>query len=86
MYQEVVTEVIIFIFHGFLGGVLWLLVNWQWSKRSIVQHTIVSAISGYIYWLLHSEYNFPNSMMAIVTGYFSVDFIKHVFDFLGKKK
>jgi len=40
------NEVLIFIFHGFLGGVLWLFMNWIWTKKAIAQHTIVSAIAG----------------------------------------
>jgi len=79
-----VLEVVLFVFHGLLGGILWLFVNWQWSRKPVLQHTIVSAISGYVYWLLHSEYNFPNSVMTVVSGYFSVDFVKHVFEFFGK--
>ena len=78
-------EISMFVFHGLLGGVLWLFMNWVWTKKAIAQHTIVSAIAGYFYWLLHSEYNFPNSVMTIVSGYFSVDFMKHVFDFFGRR-
>jgi len=75
----VLIDAILFSFHGFLGGVLWLLVNWKWRKKEVAQHTIVSTIAGYIYYLLHSEYNFPNSVIAIVVGYFSVDFVRNVF-------
>lgn len=75
----VLIDAILFSFHGFLGGVLWLLVNWKWRKKEVAQHTIVSIIAGYIYYLLHSEYNFPNSVIAIVVGYFSVDFVRNVF-------
>jgi len=82
MYEEVA----LFVIHGFLGGVLWLLIHWQWTKKAVVQHTIVSAIAGYIYWLLHSEYNFPNGLMSIISGYFGVDFIKQVVELFGKAK
>jgi len=78
-------DVVLFIFHGFLGGLLWLLIYWRWNKRAVVQHTIVSAIAGYLYWLLHSEYNFPNAIMTIVVGYFSVDFVKQIMRFFAKK-
>jgi len=79
------VEIGLFVFHGLLGGFLWLFANWQWTKKAIAQHTIVSAIAGYLYWLLHSEYNFPNSVMTIMSGYFSVDFVKQVAEFFGKK-
>jgi len=78
-------EIGLFTAHGLLGGILWLFVNWQWTKKAIAQHTIVSAISGYLYWCLYSEYNFPNTIMAIVCGYFSVDFVKQIMESFGKK-
>jgi len=81
----VVDERLIFVFHGFLGGILWLFMNWQWTRKAIAQHTIVSAIAGYLYYLLHMEYNFPNGVMTIVSGYTCVDFIKHIVDFFGGK-
>ncbi|RKX44968.1 MAG: hypothetical protein DRP27_05335 [Thermotogae bacterium] len=79
-------EMGVFILHGFIGGVLWLFVHWQWSKKAIAQHTFVSAIAGYLYWLLHSEYNFPNGFMAIISGYASVDFIKQIVEVFGRKR
>jgi len=79
-------EIVLFTAHGFLGGLLWLFVNWQWSKKAIAQHTIVSALAGYVYWLLYSEYDFPNRVMAIVVGYCSVDFVKQIISFFGGKK
>jgi len=79
-------EIGLFMAHGLLGGVLWLLVNWQWSKKAIAQHTIVSAMAGYLYWILYSDYNFPNRLIAIMCGYFSVDFVKQIVEFFGKRK
>lgn len=78
-----ITEILYFIFNGLVGGVLWLFTHWVWTRKAIAQHTIVSAIAGYLYWLLHSEYNFPNGVMSIVSGYFSVDFIKQLTTFFG---
>ena len=78
-------QIWLFIFHGFLGGVLWILVHWKWDKRNITQHTVVSAIAGYIYWILHNKYACSDSFMAIIVGYFSVDFIKQITSFFGKK-
>jgi len=77
-------QVMLFIIHGFIGGVLWLMIHWTWDVKNVTQHTIVSAISGYIYWILHYEYNFPNAFLTIVVGYFSTDFIKNLFEKLGK--
>lgn len=79
------NDILYFVAHGFLGGVLWLLIHWKWTRKIVIQHTLVSALSGYIYYLLHSEYNFPNAVMSIVSGYFSVDFVKQIADFFGGK-
>jgi len=79
-------EIGLFMAHGLLGGVLWLFVNWQWTKKAIAQHTIVSALAGYLYWVLYSDYNFPNRLIAIMCGYFSVDFVKQIISFFGGKK
>jgi len=71
---------LLFVFHGFLGGLLWLLTKWIWTKKAVIQHTLVSALCGYLYYLLHSEYNFPNSVMAILAGYFGVDFVLSIME------
>lgn len=80
MYEQI-TTISIFIFHGLIGGILYILINKIWRKRKeVCRRLIVSAISGYIYYLLHSSYSFPDSVMAIVFGYFSVDVIKKIFE------
>jgi len=83
--EEILYQILLFVFHGLLGGILWLFTHWVWTRKAIAQHTIVSAITGYLYWLLYSEYNFPNSVMSVVAGYFGVDFVKQLVEFFGKK-
>ncbi len=63
-----------------------MLVHWKWDKKSIIQHTIVSSIAGYVYWMLHNKYACSDTFMSMIVGYFSVDFIKQVADFFGKKE
>jgi len=40
----------------------------------------IGFISGFIYSLLHSEHNFPNSVMAVVVGYFGPDLIEAILE------
>jgi len=69
-----------FIFSGFLGGVLYILC-WSKSVKELkefnnLKRIVVGAIIGYIYFFLHSDYNFPNGIMALVAGYMGTDFIE----------
>jgi len=65
-----------FAFMGFLGGIAYILVWKIVDKYEIARHTILGAIVGYVYHFLHTEYTYPNLIMAFVSGYFSVDFIE----------
>jgi len=69
-----------FIFSGFLGGLLYILC---WSKTpkelkdyNNLKRLAIAPIIGYIYFFLHSEYNFPNSIMAVIAGYMGTDFVE----------
>jgi len=69
-----------FIISGILGAFLYLLC---WTKKASelmdynnYKRLLIGAIVGYIYFLLHSEYNFPNGIMALVAGYMGTDFIE----------
>lgn len=74
---------------GFIGGLLYVLI-WakSWSDLKTfesIRHLIVGAIAGYIYCLLHSKYSFPDTIMAIVSGYFGVDFLSALFEKFKQK-
>ena len=80
MITKVIYTTLHFIFMGFLGGVLYILIRAK-RKRDLykfdsIKHLIIGAIIGYIYSILYSEYNFPNSIMCLVAGYMGADFIK----------
>lgn len=69
-----------FTFMGTLGAVLYVL---TWSRDwgdvvrfESVRHVAIGAIIGYVYFVLHSEHNFPNSIMAMVAGYMGSDFVQ----------
>jgi uncharacterized membrane protein YeaQ/YmgE (transglycosylase-associated protein family) len=90
MVERRMNDVLIFVIHGFLGA---LLATWLWAKSfkdlysfEAVRNYIVGLIIGYVYSLLHSQYNFPNAVMSIVAGYFGKDFIEAVFERLKSFK
>jgi 4-amino-4-deoxy-L-arabinose transferase-like glycosyltransferase len=71
-----------FIVSGLLGGVasalLWAK-SWQDIKRlEFVRAIILGAIGGYLYWLMHTEWNIPNSAMAFFFGYAFQDIIEAI--------
>lgn len=73
-------EILLFVFHGFLGAFLAVLLKayslkYLYSKKAVLRY-ILGAVIGYIYFWAYSEYNFPNGVMAIVAGYAGKDFIE----------
>jgi len=78
-----------FIAMGIIGAVLYVLIwsrSWQDLKQyEVVRHLAVGAIVGYVYGILHSDYNFPNAIMSIVAGYFGPDFIQALMERLKPK-
>ena len=74
------SDTALFILHGFIGAVIAVLVkaySWRYLKSwSAVRYYVLGALSGYVYYWLHSEYSFPNAVMSIVAGYFASDFLE----------
>jgi len=81
--------IILFIVNGFVGGLLHLLISSKklsdLKKFSNYKVLVIGAIVGYMYYFLHSDYNFPNGIMTIVAGYMGQDFITKVFNKFGGK-
>ncbi len=73
-------EISYFVFLGAVGAVAYILIKSdEWSDLTTYdafKRLALGVVSGYIYQLLYSNYDFPNSIMAIVSGYMSVDFIQ----------
>jgi hypothetical protein len=81
---------IAFAFMGFLGALLYILI---WSKKAEdlkaydnIRHLVIGLIVGYIYSILHSDYNFPNGIMALVAGYMGPDFVQALIEKLKPGK
>jgi hypothetical protein len=78
------ADPLLFALHGLLGAFLATLM-WAKGYRDLAswdaaRNYLVGLATGYIYYLLHNEYSFPNAVMAIVAGYFGKDFIEAVFE------
>ena len=73
------VEFLYFMFMGFVGGLLYVIVSadsWDdFTKFGSLKRLIMGPCSGFIYALLYSEYNFPNSLMAVASGWLGTDFI-----------
>lgn len=77
-----------FIFMGFLGAVLYVLI-WAKDYKDLksfdsLKTLLVGVIVGYLYSLLYGNYNFPDCLMASVAGYFGVDFVEAIMERLRK--
>jgi H+/Cl- antiporter ClcA len=70
----------VFVLSGLLGGLFYVLM-WTKTTKELkdynnVKRVFLGAVVGYVYFFLHSDYNFPNGVMAFVTGYMGTDFIE----------
>ena len=72
-------EILYFMVMGFIGELLHVITKADslddFTKFSSLKRLILGPCSGFIYSLLYSEYNFPNSLMAIASGWLGTDFI-----------
>jgi hypothetical protein len=71
-----------FIVSGLLGGVasalLWAK-KWEDVKRyEFARAIVLGAIGGFLYFLMHSEWNVPNGVVAFTFGYAFQDIVEGV--------
>jgi 4-amino-4-deoxy-L-arabinose transferase-like glycosyltransferase len=69
-----------FIVSGLLGGVasalLWAK-SWQDLKRyDVFRAVALGAIGGYLYYLMHSQWNAPDTVVAFFVGYSFKDLVE----------
>jgi len=65
-----------FTLMGTLGGAAYILVWKITEKYEIIRHLLLGAIIGLIYYSIYSEWTFPNSVMAFISGYMGTDFLE----------
>ena len=74
------SDLLFFVCSGLVGALLYVLM-WARSASEVksfssLKYLIIGALAGYAYYFLHTEYDFPNALMAIVAGYFADDFLE----------
>ena len=83
------NEIICFIGFGILGAIAYVLINSDelsdLKTYDAFKRYVLGGISGLIYFVLYSEYDFPNSIMCFVSGYSGVSFIEGIVNKLTKK-
>ena len=84
-----VEQVIWFIFLGLVGGVAYVIMHsddWDDLTRfGAFKRVVIGGIVGGIYFILYSEHDFPNTVMAFVSGYMGTDFIERLVKKGGKE-
>ena len=89
MISTDVYEYAYFILMGSFGAALFVVTKAKSYKDFIsfksIKHLILGPMIGFFYTCLYSEYNFPNTVMAIVAGYMGTHFINGVIDLLKQK-
>ncbi|GAJ03623.1 unnamed protein product [marine sediment metagenome] len=82
------TSLLWFVFLGLVGGVAQILMKAEkWSdlkEFSAFKRSLIGAICGFLYYFLYSDYNWPNTVMTIVSGWFGTDFLLSIFKKLKK--
>jgi len=72
-------EVLYFMGMGTLGALFYVIINaknWlDFTKFDYVKRLLLGPLTGFLYSVLYSEYNFPNTVMAVVAGYTGPHFI-----------
>lgn len=85
-----IGTVIWFVIMGLVGGIAHVIIDSEaWSELkefSSFKRIVIGGIIGYLYYFLHSEWNFPNSVMVFVSAYAGQDFIKALLEKYAKSK
>lgn len=71
--------IIYFMIMGLIGSVLHVIIKANdiddFTSFASLKRLTLGIGSGFIYAFLYSEYNFPNSLMAVASGWIGTDFI-----------
>jgi len=86
--MDIIT-IVTFVILGTLGGITHVVIeaeSWEDLKKfSSFKRIVIGSIIGFLYMFLHTDYGFPNFIMAFVSAYAGEDFIKKLIDKLTKK-
>jgi hypothetical protein len=68
-----------FMVLGAVGGLAYILVNTDSLEEALqyvyIRRIALGAIAGLAYYFLYAGYNFPDGLMAMISGYAATDFI-----------
>jgi len=70
----VITALLGGIVHVFLKAKRWA----DLTKFLLIRHVIISPIAGYVFWLMHTEYTFPNAVVVFIVGYSAASFLERL--------
>ena len=73
-------SILLFAFMGFLGGLTHALIVcktfFEFRRYKGIKLITIGAIVGVVYYMCYSEWNFPNGVMAFISGYAGPSFIE----------
>ena len=78
--EQTLPSVLTFAFMGFLGGLAYVML-WRIKEGyEIARYLILGGIVGFVYFFLYTEHNFPNYIMAFVSGFASEPFLDKIIE------
>ena len=84
-----ILQIAPFIILGGIGGfsaVLMLAEKWEdLTTFAAFKRYVIGGIVGGLYYALYAQHNFPNFVMAFVSGYCGTDFINKLVERVKKK-
>lgn len=83
-------QILYFVVLGLLGGFVAVLLPAKGfsdlTTFASVKRYVVGGIVGGLYFMLYSQHNFPNFIMAFISGYSGTDFINKLLDRMKKEE
>lgn len=83
---DTILTCLFFVGSALIGGAGYVFFYSVTEKKVALRHLVLSGIAGYIYFMLYSQHSFPNTIMAIVVGWFAPDFIEGIMKKYKEKK
>ena len=75
-----------FVGNALIGAVGFIYFYSVTEKNKRIRHLVLAGLAGYIYFNLYSTHNFPNTIMALIVGWFAPDFVEGIMRKYKEKK
>jgi len=83
----IIPEILLFVILGAVGGLTYVFMvadSWDdFMEFGSHKRIILGGIVGFIYFYLHSDWDYPNAVMTWVSGYMGPTFVEQ---FMEKRK